>query len=221
MTKEEKLSTQEQERVARFNHKEAELSERGYQAKKLTISIKDASIFSVILMIISGVLLLTLFNHSFPIFKLINEYIDRVGIFVYLAVMMGMGIGLFVLTVIHEWIHGLTWGIFAEHHLQDIEYGFLKEKMAPYCYCQSPLHKGAYLIGTLMPLIILGFLPTIYAFMTGNLLVLILAWIMIASAAGDIMVAYKVLNYSTQAKDVLYFDHPIEAGVVVFERNKQ
>ena len=32
-----------------------------------------------------------------------------------------------VLVVAHEFIHGLTWSMFSEHHFKDIDFGFMKE----------------------------------------------------------------------------------------------
>ena len=42
--------------------------------------------------------------------------------------------------------------------------------------------------------------------------------IMTASAAGDILIVLKILRYKSRAKDVVYMDHPTEAGGVIFER---
>ena len=40
--------------------------------------------------------------------------------------------------------------------MKDIEYGFIKEMLTPYCYCRSPQSKGMYIIGSMMPMTILG-----------------------------------------------------------------
>lgn len=51
---------------------------------------------------------------------------------------------LIILFVVHELIHGLTWGIFAEDHFINIEFGFIKETLTPYCTCSVPLKKAVY-----------------------------------------------------------------------------
>ena len=37
---------------------------------------------------------------------------------------------------------------------------------------------------------------------------------------GDIMCAIKLATYRTKGKDCLFFDHPYEVGLAVFERPK-
>ena len=43
---------------------------------------------------------------------------------------------------------------------------------------------------------------------------------MILSAGGDIMIVMKVLAYKSQSssEEILIYDHPTQAGSVVFER---
>ena len=70
-----------------------------------------------------------------------------------------------------------------------------------------------------MPLIILGIIPSIVGICIGSLKVLIFGIVMIISAGGDILLVVQILRYKSQAKEVLYVDHPTQAGGVVFERN--
>ena len=41
---------------------------------------------------------------------------------------------------------------------------------------------------------------------------------MTVAATGDVMIAVKVLRCKPESDDILLFDHPTEAGSVVFER---
>ena len=127
-------------------------------------------------------------------------------------------ITLVVLVVVHELIHGLTWSIFAQDHFKSIEFGFMKEYATPYCTCTVPLKKGAYIAGALMPLIILGIMPAVIAIFIGSFFLLAIGFVMIMAAGGDIMIVLKLLGYKSDAADVLIYDHPTQAGSVIFER---
>ena len=59
---------------------------------------------------------------------------------------------------IHEGIHGLTWGLLSPDGFSTIEFGLIKEYMTPYCYCGTPLTRGQYILGSMMPTLVLGFM---------------------------------------------------------------
>ena len=84
--------------------------------------------------------------------------------------------------------------------------------------CLEPLKKEAYIFGTVMPLVLLGILPMIAGIAVNNSNILILGIILADSAAGDIMIIWKLLRYKSDSGEVVYMDHPTEAGGVVFER---
>ena len=70
-----------------------------------------------------------------------------------------------------------------------------------------------------MPLMILGILPMIIGIIAGNMNFLLMGILQSASAMGDVMIIQKVLAFKSSAKDIVYMDHPTEAGLVIFERN--
>lgn len=61
-----------------------------------------------------------------------------------------------MLTVVHELIHGITWGIFAEKHFQSINFGVIWKMLTLYCHCSVPLKKWQYVLGAAMPTLVLG-----------------------------------------------------------------
>ena len=123
-----------------------------------------------------------------------------------------------VLIVVHELIHGISWSFFAPHGFKDIEFGIMMQYLTPYCTCLAPLKKSRYVFGSAMPLFILGILPMIAGIVLRNPAVLLMGIIMADGAAGDIMVIARVLGYKSSAEDIVYMDHPTEAGGVIFER---
>ena len=206
-----KLSPTEQRRLQHFQSLSERLEAQGYQRKELTVGIVAANVFAVLLgipVIIVGLILFFL-RHA----EHLGSAISLMGRASLLLVVV-----FFALIVVHEGIHGLTWSIFAENHLKDIEFGFMKEYLTPYCSCACPLTKGAYLLGALMPLVILGLIPTIIAIVIGHWWMLWIGFVMTISAGGDVIIAWKVIFHRSAAREVLYCDHPTQAGVVVFER---
>ena len=122
------------------------------------------------------------------------------------------------LAVIHELIHGFFWSKGAENGMKDIQYGFIKEQLTPYCACLCPLSKKTYIIGSLMPMTILGILLGIVSIFVGQLLLLIISLLQIMGGAGDILITSMLLRYKTKGKDVVLLDHPTDCGLVAFEK---
>ena len=116
----------------------------------------------------------------------------------------------------HELIHGITWGFFAGRSA--IEYGIIWSMLTPYCTCSKPLTRGQYILGGLMPTLVLGTVLTAAACISGSLFWLFTAVIMILGGGGDFLIALKILLHKSKGKASLYYDHPYECGVVVFEK---
>lgn len=203
-----KLSPAEERRLRAFEELSESLCVQGYRRVELTVSIVKANTFAVVL--------------------LIPLLIVGGGLFLWKNRQFGTGFGwmnplvfpvaLAALIVLHELIHGLCWAVFAEHHGKDIEFGFMKQYLTPYCTCRVPLGKGQYVFGALMPLLVLGIVPMIAGILTGSLPVLLLGIVMADAAAGDILIVWKILRYRSDAGSIVYIDHPTQAGGVIFEK---
>ena len=212
MTKEKnrKLSAKEQRRLNVFEETCERLSQEDYKKKDLTIGIVKANLFVFLLAIPIIVIGVLLFAWRNPI-SLLMPTSQGSLLFIVLFV---------VLIVVHELIHGLTWSVYAEHHFKDIEFGFMKELLTPYCTCTTPLPKKHYILGALMPCIVLGIIPTAIGILIGSSLLFWIGIVMILSAGGDIMIVWKVIKFKKQdeSKEILIYDHPIQAGSVIFEK---
>ena len=208
--KNRKLSPKEQRRLNVFEETCERLSQQGYKRNDLTISIVKANLFVFLLAIPVVAIGVLLFAWKNPISLLAPN--PRGSLLVIVLFI--------VLIVAHELIHGLTWSLYAEHHFKDIEFGFMKEYLTPYCTCTTPLPKSHYIMGALMPCIVLGILPTAIGILLGSSLFFWIGIIMILSAGGDIMIVWKVLAFKKQdeSEEVLIYDHPTQAGSVIFER---
>ena len=202
---ERKLSAAEQRRADALEELSRKLEEEGYTRKEKTVSIIRANVISVVAMI-------PVFAIGMYLFFRINapERIDFNSLFVF-AVML-------VLVVVHELLHGATWALFSENHWQDIEFGFMKELLTPYCTCRVPLKRSAYLAGSLMPLIVLGIIPFFISLFNGSFNLLMISLVMMLAATGDIIVSIMMVAYRSEASEIIFLDHPYKAGFLVFER---
>ena len=208
--KNRKLSPKEQKRLDVFEETCERLSQEGYKKTDLTISIVKANLFVFLLAIPVVAIGVLLFAWKNPI-SLLTPNPRGSLLFIVLFI---------VLIVAHELVHGLTWSVYAEHHFKDIDFGFMKEYLTPYCTCSTPLPKRQYIMGALMPCIVLGIIPTVIGILLGSHLLFWIGIVMILSAGGDIMIVMKVLAYKSQSgsEEILIYDHPTQAGSVVFER---
>ena len=202
-----KLTEAEQKRLARFEETAAGLAAQGYARKDLIVSILWANVFAVILTVPLLVLGVLLFIRR-------SEGSVQMTVLQFLLLFVAY----FALVVVHELVHGLTWACFSRHHWKDIEFGIMRDSLTPYCTCGAPLPKGSYILGALMPLILLGLLPTALALWQGWYGLMFLGILMISGAAGDILIVWKILTHRSACKEVICLDHPTQAGSVIFEK---
>lgn len=204
------LSPAELRRKATFEQVAAQLEEQGYTRRDLTVGLVFANVMAIVLSIPFIVLFvgLWLFAHAGH-FELGSPGVPMLVLVI---------VGLFALIFVHEGIHGITWALFAKDHMRSIEFGLIREYMTPYCTSREPLRRWQYVAGALMPCILLGIVPCVVAVATGSLPLLVVGLLMIMAAGGDLTIVGKLLLNRTPSRDVLYLDHPYQAGCVSFER---
>ena len=207
--KERKLSPAEERRFKKFEAVCADMEAKGYRKVELTIGIVWANVVAILLAIPIIAIGIGLFVVNNPgVIPFIRGYRD----------MLIFLISIFVLVFVHEVIHAVTWSFFAENGMKDIELGFMKQYLTPYATCCTPLRKRAYILGALMPMIILGIIPLIIAITIGSPLLLSVGLLMTIVAGGDIMIVFKLITYRSNAREKLIYDHPTQAGCYVFEK---
>lgn len=207
--KERNLTPVEQKRKADFERICGEMEQKGYLKRDLTVSVLQANLMAVIVMlpfVVAAFVLYGIFHPAGP-----ELSFSLRGILVFYAALL-------LLIALHEVIHGLTWGAFAKGHWKAIAFGFIWKMLMPYCTCSEPLMKWQYVTGIAMPTLVLGFVPAIIAAVTGNFWLLALSAIMLLSGGGDFCIILKMLLHRHPHTEVLYYDHPYECGVVAFEK---
>ena len=207
---ERRLTEAEERRKRRFEEKCDEMYREGYEKHNLFFSIIGANIYGPLLALSLNLLFLY-------IYYVINgcSYVNTLVIHPLLFTLF-----LLIAIVLHELIHGITFGIFASEGRKAIEFGVIWKALTPYCTCSSTLKKWQYVIGALMPTILLGFLPGMVAAATANLSLLIFSQILILAGGGDFLVVVRLLFHRPKMASVLYLDHPYECGLVAFVKQK-
>lgn len=208
---ERKLTPAEQKRKEQFALVCEEMERQGYRKIDLTIGVVKANLLALIVMlpfaVLSGAVVLSRVS-----FLSMAELMSPFDFLLFLLVML-------LLTAVHEGIHALTCAMFAKDHWKSIRFGVIWKALTPYCTCAQPMKRGQYILGAAMPTLVLGIGLTAAAVLTGVFWVFILAIAMIGGGGGDFTIILKILLHRQCGKEAVYYDHPYECGVVVFEKD--
>lgn len=183
------------------------------EKQELTIDATQANTKALLLSVPILVIILTpyLYLHlsSFSLHGIetwINTWAGLKGVARALGVMIG-GI------ILHELIHGLTFAYYAQKGLRSIQFGIIWKSLTPYCHCSEPLKVSAYRVGTLMPAIILGVIPSVISMITGSPGWLLFGIFFTIAAGGDFIVVHLLKD---EPRDNFVQDHPEKIGCYVF-----
>lgn len=206
--KERELTPAEKKRKADFEIICEEMAQKGYSKKDLTVGVLKANIMALIIMLPFMAVMALIYDA----FNNTTEMVISLKHSILLLLI------LLCLVVVHELIHGITWGIFAENHFHSINFGIIWSALTPYCTCSEPMKKWQYVLGGAMPTLVLGGGIGVVSVVSGQFLLLLLSELMILSGGGDFLIILKILLYRSGKKETVYYDHPYECGVVVFEK---
>jgi len=188
-----------------------------FKKEKLTIDLLKANLYAIFaiipILIIYGLPFCFLWRNTFSKIALksfINEFsFGILGNFISILLVITVG------TVLHELIHGITWAKYTENGFKSIRFGIMWRMLTPYCHCVEPLKVKHYILGAIMPTIILGFLPFVFSLVTGNLLWLFFGVFFTMGGVGDFLIINLLRK---EKKDDLVLDHPTEAGCYIFRK---
>lgn len=114
--------------------------------------------------------------------------------------------------VVHELLHGLTWAVFCKNGLKSIKYGVYWKMLTPYCHCKEVLPLRHYMIGGMMPGLVMGLLPALAGIAMGHFLLFLFGLFFSMAAAGDLLILWMLRRQ--QASDLVQ-DHPDKIGCFV------
>ena len=176
----------------------------GYTPERRTISILVANLWAVVLLAVAGVAGWAMMYWVHPAF----EFSGNDGLWAVLLLVVGL--------VVHELVHGVTWLLLLRKGFSHLSFGVMTG--AVYCHIDVPMAKCQYVIGALMPLLLVGVVPWVAGIAAGSLLWMAVGAAMIAGAAGDLMIVWAIRNEPASA---LVYDHPSEAGCYVYHKTQQ
>lgn len=189
-----------------------------YHKDQLTIDLIKANVFAILLMIPT----VLIFGLPYSLIWGLRFNLSDIQSLTKILSPELIGFGLlFVFTlgiVLHELIHGIVWSRFTSNGFKSIRFGVLWKMLTPYCQCKEPLKVKEYIIGALMPAIIIGFIPGILAIIIGNFGLLIFGIIFTTAAGGDFMIINLLKN---EDKDDYVQDHPSEAGCFIYRKKQE
>lgn len=186
----------------------------GYERIKKTIDIYRANIYGFLILIQVSAMYLLPYYLVWQKIPAIGSILSDQGhppirVLIYTIVALVAGV------VLHELIHGITWSFFTRHGFRSIRFGIMSKALTPYCHCKEPLSKNQYILGAIMPSILLGVIPGIWAIAMGNAVALYWGVFFTIAAVGDFMIISLIRK---EARNVFILDHPTEAGCYVFRR---
>ena len=191
-----------------------------YAKEELTFKTGREMVFAFIVMVISGLVF------GLPFYLLwterIREAFDRTEAvdlqtrLITGAVALGIiAIGL----VIHELIHGFFFAIFSKNKFKSIKFGLVLKKGYAYCKCKEILRTNQYVVGLLMPTMILGIIPSIISLFIGSSDLLLFGTILTGAGGSDILVFKKLakdiegtwLEEDLANNEIMYIYKPIKS----------
>lgn len=186
--------------------------------KTITVDILKLNKFSFV------ILLLVLILIVFPFFLLwksnlydnivyLSKCFSHTTLFLNTVIVLSI---LIVGIILHELIHCVTWAAFSEDRFKAVKFGFNWKTCTPYSHCRNSMLNKHYILSTIMPLIILGVIPSLFALIYGNLLMLIYGLFFIISASGDILLVFYLFKENMNS---IIKDHPNKIGFYVCENS--
>lgn len=186
-----------------------------YKKEKLTIDLAKANIFALLtiipIVIVFGIPFYLLWKNNIVTADLKNYFVNINPILKYIIILLIIMIGI----IIHELIHGITWSFFAKNGFKSMKFGVLWKMLTPYCHSTVPLKVKHYILGAIMPSIILGFIPCIIAIIIGNFPLLLFGMFFTMTAVGDFMIINLIRK---ENGDDFVQDHPSEAGCYIYRK---
>lgn len=203
-----KQSKAVKERIENYNRLQAKFKQQGYQSEKITISIVVANVVAILIGVVLGSAMLAFY-------VMIHSSLWKQGtisITFQIESMLLFFLCYFLLIIVHEALHGCIWGLYCKKKFQSIQFGILWKYLTPYCCCKEVLPYNAYVLGGLMPFLILGVVCYIIAILLGRFDILLLSILNVIGASGDLIIAF----YLIRQHEGYMLDLPQECGYMRF-----
>ena len=179
----------------------------GFKTKEVTIGPVTANVMGIIYALILFIPVFLIYYFKFGyIFEPVRN--DIVGTIAFLAYL------LFIPA--HEAVHGICMWLFNGHQKEGIEFGI--NSGMPYCTCQAPIKKWAYIIVCAAPTVIFAPIFAVIAIHMGAFEWLLWTFFAIAGGGGDFTVIAKLLF--RKEKELTVVDHPYKCGLLILHKDE-
>ena len=145
----------------------------------------------------------------------IKGYLDARELLTFVDIAIGVLI-LLIGIITHELLHGLGWSFYAKKGWKSIKFGVAWKSLTPYCHCDESLPVRVYRFGSVLPAIVLGFIPSIIAMITGNIGLMIFGFFFSFAAGGDFLILWLIRN---EKPSDLAKDHPDKIGCYIIRQS--
>ncbi len=188
-----------------FERMKADLHEKGYQEKDVTITSGKAMVLGALY----GLPFVIAFGLLYRFFLIKRAYLLEVSGIAFYVLFIAI---IAVSVVIHELLHGIGWAVASGKGWNVVRFNI--NAMMSSCACKEVLGKRAYLAGVLAPFTVLGGGSVLFIFIYPGTVSLLTMMVNFISAGADLMIAFQVLK----ERDGFIADHPTEAGYISFYR---
>ena len=89
--------------------------------------------------------------------------------------------------------------------------------LTPYCHCKENLKVNQYILGAIMPAIILGVIPALLAILFGSIGLLAFGIFFTIAAMGDFLIIFLLRK---ENRNTLVLDHPTEPGCFIYRKKE-
>ena len=186
-----------------FNRVQADLKANGFREKDVTIPSGKAMVLGIVYALPFVITLGLLYR-----FLLIKRaHLSEVGGLSFYIMFIAI---IAISVVIHELLHGIGWAISSGRGWSVVRFNI--SALMPSCACKAALTRGQYLVGVLLPFLVLGAGSAVFLFLyPGTVSVLTMAVNFVAAGA-DLLIALR----AARERGALIADHPTEAGYIAY-----
>lgn len=186
-----------------FNRVQADLKANGFREKDVTIPSGKAMVLGIVYALPFVITLGLLYR-----FLLIERaHLSEVGGLSFYIMFIAI---IAISVVIHELLHGIGWAISSGRGWSVVRFNI--SALMPSCACKAVLTRGQYLVGVLLPFLVLGTGSAVFLFLyPGTVSVLTMAVNFVAAGA-DLLIALR----AARERGALIADHPTEAGYIAY-----
>ncbi|MDR0315990.1 MAG: DUF3267 domain-containing protein [Treponema sp.] len=201
--------------------------EENYAKEEITLNIGLVYVFGTFVLVAAILLFGIPFYFIWPekIQEVVNTVKNNYTMGLQERMIMGiknLGIVLAIvlpLIVIHELIHGLFYSIFSKNGFKSIKFGIVPKKFILYCDCTEVLRKNHFIIGTIMPFILMGIIPAVISIFIGNVILLYWAILFIGAGCVDLAGTLKLLKEKNDSW--IIFECTEMAGTIYRPKNNK